>query len=81
MQEEQDEAGDEEENAVHYTKGKAGFQHRAGLVQIDGEGTGTREAVRAQADIEGLIALKLSAVGHGDAPELVDTCDEGANEA
>lgn len=81
MHEEQDKKGDEEEDAVHDAEREARLLHRALLLHAGREAARARDAVGADAQICGAAVREAGAVGAGDATELVDAGDEGADEA
>lgn len=73
--------GEEEEDAVHDTECEAGLEHGAGLVGVDFETISAKGAKNAKVDVVGRAGGDVGAVGAGDEAEVVDTCDECANEA
>ncbi len=81
----QQKARNEEKDDVHNPKGKAGLQHRACLVILDLDGTGSTGAgtvsVHAYTCSEVCVEAEVRTVRVGNVPQLVDACDEGADEA
>lgn len=76
-----EDSGEEEKDAVHDTQREAGLEHCAGLVGIDFETVAAEGAENAKVDVVGRAGGDVGAVGAGDEAEVVDTCDECANEA
>lgn len=73
----------EEKQRLHDPNRKACLQHRTGLIQVLRQGIPCMCTVcpkRAQGDVDVRVAVPVAAVGVGDEAELVDGCDEGAEE-
>lgn len=71
------------EDRLHDTHRKGSLQHSAGLIQVRRERVIRAHAVlakRAQCHPH-RAAVPVAAVGGGDEAQLVDGCDEGAEEA
>lgn len=73
-------AGEEEENAIHDAKGPAGLEHGAGLVDRDAVGVDVGGAEDAEAQRVGLL-VDVGAGVAADAAQVPDAGDEGAHEA
>lgn len=76
-----EDGSEEEKDAVHDSECEAGLEHGAGLVGIDFEAIAAKRAEDAKVDVVGRAGGDVCAVGAGDEAEVVDTCDECANEA
>lgn len=72
---------EEEENAVHDAECEAGLEHCAGLVGINFEAIAAEGAEDAKVDVVGRAGGNVGAVGASYKAEVVDTCNECANEA
>lgn len=72
--------GEEEEDAVHDAKRKTGLEHGARLVGVDRDAVAVEGPEYPEADVVARPA-DVGAVGAGDEAEVVDCCDEGADEA
>ena len=81
----QQETGNEKEDAIHDSECKAGLQHCACLIRVHGDWTACAAAGAAAIDAEACpevgVDTKVGAVGIGNKPQLVDTCNKGADEA
>jgi hypothetical protein len=75
-----EQAGDEEEDAVHDAEDPAGLEHGAGLVDVDAKRIHVRGAEDAEAQRVGLL-VDVGARVAGDAAQVPDAGDEGADEA
>lgn len=73
--------GEEKEDAVHDAEGEAGLEHGARLVGVDGDAVAVEGAEDAKVDVVGRAGRDVGAVGVGDEAEVVDACNEGADEA
>lgn len=74
-------SGEEEEDAVHDAEREAGLEHRARLVGVDVEPRAVELAEDAKVDVVAVAAHDVGAVGVRDEAEVVDACDERADEA
>lgn len=72
--------GDEEEDAVHDAEGEGGLEHGARLVGAGVQGGDRGAAEGAEADVVGVAARDVGAVGRGDEAQGPDGADEGADE-
>lgn len=72
--------GEEEEDAVHDAKGEAGLEHGARLVGVDVDAVAVEGPEYPEADVVARPA-DAGAVRAGDEAEVVDRCDEGADES
>lgn len=72
--------GEEEEDAVHDAEREAGLEHGARLVGVDVDAVAVEGPEYPEADVVARPA-DVGAVGAGDEAEVVDGCDEGADEA
>jgi hypothetical protein len=70
-----------EENAIHNRKRKASLQHRALLISSKMQAIHINAAQYAEVDLVGIAGCDVRAVFMGDAAQLVDACDQGADEA
>lgn len=71
---------EEEKDAVHDAEREAGLEHCASLVGIDFEAIAAEGAENAKVNVVGRTGGDVGAVGAGDEAEVVNTCDECANE-
>ena len=76
-----EDGGDEEEDAVHDAEGKAGLEHRTGLVDRDIHAVDRGGTEDAKADIKRVAPRQVCAVGVGDESQVVYCSDEGTDEA
>lgn len=76
-----EEGGEEEEDDVHDAEGEARLEQGARLVRVDAEAVAVELAKDAKVDVVGGPGRDVRAVGPGDEAEVVDACDEGAEEA
>lgn len=72
--------GEEEEDAVHDAEGEAGLEHGARLVGVDVDAVAVEGPEYPEVDVVGRPA-DAGAVRAGDEAEVVDRCDEGADES
>ena len=72
--------GEEEEDAVHDAEGEAGLEHGARLVGVDVDAVAVEGPEGPKVDVVAR-APDAGAVGARDEPEVVDCCDEGADES
>lgn len=72
--------GEEEEDAVHDAEREAGLEHGARLVGVDRDAVAVEGPEYPEADVVARPA-DVGAVGAGDETEVVDCCDEGADES
>ena len=79
--EQQHEARNGKEDAVHDAERKAGLQHCTRLVDVRREWAASIKAVGAQAHVEGAIVTEVGAVGLGNTAQLVNARNERTNEA
>lgn len=68
-------------DTVHNPKRKCRFQHRALLIDIKTEWTVSIKSVRPKRDVKGAIGAEVRAVSIGNAAQVVDARDQGADEA
>ena len=73
-------ARNEEENAIHNPKGKGSLKHRTLLVATKMPSIPTDGYV-GKIDLVGIASCDRSTVFVGYAAQLVDACDQGADEA
>jgi hypothetical protein len=73
--------GEEEEDAVHDAEGEAGLEHGAGLVGADRDAVAVEVAEDAEVDVVLVAGGDVGTVGAADPAEVVDCCDECADEA
>ena len=73
--------GDEEEDAVHDAEGEAGLEHGARLGRADVQAVDGRAAQRAEGDGVRRAGGHVRAVGVRDEAQLVHAGDQGADEA
>lgn len=72
--------GKEEEDAVHDAEGEAGLEHGARLVGVDVDAVAVEGPERPEVDVVAR-APDAGAVRARDESEVVDGCDEGADES
>lgn len=72
--------GEEEKDAVHDAEGEAGLEHGARLVGVDIDAVAVEGPEYPEADVVARPA-DAGAVRAGDEAEVVDRCDEGADES
>lgn len=75
-----EDGGEEEEDAVHDAEREAGLEHGARLVGVDRDAVAVEGPEYPEADVVARPA-DVGAVGAGDEAEVVDGCDEGADES
>lgn len=69
-----------EEDAIHDTKRKTSFKHRACFIHFDTNTIDICITKWAEIDIVPRVCGNRSAIGVGDEAELIDTGDEGPDE-
>lgn len=79
--EQQQEARNSKEDAVHDPERKARLQHRAILIRVQAEWRISADAIVVDGEREVAVVFESGAVGSGDVAQFVDAGDEGANEA
>lgn len=81
MHEQQQEARDGKEDAIHDAKGKARLQHGAVLVRVELKGRIAGDAIVVDGEGESTISGEIGAVRIRDVAQLVDAGDESTDEA
>ncbi len=81
MHEQQQEARNSKEDAIHDPERKGSLQHRTVLVRIQAEGRISADTIVIDGEGEVAVGFESSAVGSGDVAQFVDAGDEGAHEA
>ena len=72
---------DRKQNRVHDPKRECRLKHSTLLIEVEIETIITAHSVGAQCDVERSIIGEARTVGVGDAAEVIDSGDQGADEA